>query len=123
MPFITQAATFHPCENKVVGTMEELTSQNKLNKFKILTAASYSFHTFYLFICLGIFDGDVNTKRLFIERMTLYSLLHCTVIIRFEFASVCVVYLAVLLSNFCGIHCLICVCCLTISSSIYLLLF
>jgi len=49
MPFVTQAATFHLCENKVVGTMAELTSQNKLNKFTILTAASYSFPTFYLF--------------------------------------------------------------------------
>ena len=49
MPFVTQAATFHLYENKVVGTMTELTSQNKLNKFKFLTAASYSFPTFYLF--------------------------------------------------------------------------
>jgi hypothetical protein len=87
MPFVTQAATFHLCENKVVGTMTELTSQNKLNKFKILTAASYSFPTFYLFICIGLFDGDVNAKHLFIERMTLGSLLHCTVIIKYEFAS------------------------------------
>jgi len=49
MTFVTAAATFQLFENKVVGTMAELTSQNKLNKFKILTAASYSVPTFYLF--------------------------------------------------------------------------
>jgi hypothetical protein len=49
MPFVTLAATFHLSENKVVGTMAELTFQNKLNKFKVLTVASYSFPTFYLF--------------------------------------------------------------------------